>query len=202
MACVTPSLLKSDSNIHPLLPFFSANPITTVKLLLLHNSPTPEKLSLVSSLAFTPYHPIHTESRCTHNTLEVRHILYTHRLATTHFLSFAYTNTLGEGEEVNITLLPRMQKKFMLPLERESGILCELRWAIILFSKWTKKRIFFSGNMTPINISSSSHRSTATFALTGQMLICHSVGMCYFYHDYFYLQLIQSSQVVTFCLNT
>lgn len=57
-------------------------------------------------------------------------------------LTQTHTNTPREGE-VNITLLSRMQKKFMLPLERERGILCELRWAIILFSTQTKKGPFF-----------------------------------------------------------
>lgn len=66
-------------------------------------------------------HLIHTASYsiCEHNAC-----MY----AGSHRLSIStHTNTPREGEEVNITLLSRMQKKFMLPLERERGILCELR---------------------------------------------------------------------------
>lgn len=128
MASVTPSLLKPDSQTFKhhwrALLFFSSNTIT---LLLPHNSLTPEKLLLVSSLAFTPCHPMHTES------------FYTQHVCV-HTL---HTYTREEGEEVSITLLSRMQEKFMLLLERERGILCELRWAIILFN------VLFLGTCLP-----------------------------------------------------
>lgn len=64
------------------------------------------------------------------------------------------------------------------------------------------KTSYFSGNMPPTSISPSSHRNTETFALNGQVSICHLVGMCYFYCDYFYLHLLPWRQVITFCLDT
>lgn len=140
--------------------------------LLPHNSTTPEKSSLLYppySLKIsirtvnTPNRTVHTpymsiETRCVHTAKHTQPFLHIHKHP-------------GIGrEEVNITLLSRMQKKFMLPLERESGILCELRWGIILFSAQTKKKKKgpFLGTWLPPIFSPSSHRSAATFALNGQ----------------------------------
>lgn len=148
-------------------------------------------------------HTLHTHSIMHVHSMFCAYMLYTLACRLTLSVSFTHTNTLREGDEVKITLPSRMQKKFMLPLERERerGILCELRWAIILFSTQTRKGPF-SGNVPPTDISPRSRGSPATFGLNGQMSICHSAGMCYFYRDYFYLHLFPWRQVITFCLET
>lgn len=145
----------STTEVPPPFFFHPPNPITTIKPLLPHNSPPPEKLALVTYPQFKSQHqhPTHRQPHCTY-TLSIRlfpiSVLFTRVQTHTHAVfSFIYTNTLGEGEEVNITLLSRMQKKFMLPLKRERGILCELRWAIILFSTQTKKKGVFLGTWLP-----------------------------------------------------
>lgn len=211
MASVTPSLLRPDSQTFKLYcssppppppPVFPPNQICTKHFNLSH---TIQRSSLSYRLLTLTVCIYCFNSDTVHTVEDTWAQTHTHTYMYAHSVSPSNTHKhprrQTEREEVNITLLSRMQKKFMLPLERKRGILCEPRWAIILLHIETRNNLF-SGNMPPTNISPSSRKSTVTFALNGQTLICHLVGMCYFYCDYFYLHLFPWRQVITFCLDT